>query len=60
VPRANSMVLASRRLGAVAQWKNPAGVWLRNMAIRLTPASVAMNQARKLMQGGVLPSADLT
>ena len=60
VPRANSMVLASRRLGAVAQWKNPAGVWLRNTGMRLIPASVAMNQARNLMKGGVLPTADPT
>ena len=50
VPRANSMVLASRRLGAVAQWKNPAGVWLRNMGVRLTPRSVTLAQARKLMR----------
>jgi hypothetical protein len=54
------MVLASRRLGAVAQWKNPAGVWLRNTGMCLIPASVAMNQARKLMKGGVLPAADPT
>ena len=50
VPRANSMVVASRRLGAVAQWKNPAGVWLRNMGMRLAPPSVTLAQARKLMR----------
>ncbi len=50
VSRANSIVRASRRFGAVAQWSNPVAVWLRDCAMRLMPASVAINQARKLMQ----------
>jgi 2-polyprenyl-6-methoxyphenol hydroxylase-like FAD-dependent oxidoreductase len=52
--RANSMVLASRRVGVVAQWQNPVAVWLRSIGMRLTPASVAMKQARHLMQGSSL------
>jgi 2-polyprenyl-6-methoxyphenol hydroxylase-like FAD-dependent oxidoreductase len=50
VSRANSKVIASRRLGAVAQWRNPAAVWLRNMGMRLAPPSVTLAQARKLMR----------
>jgi 2-polyprenyl-6-methoxyphenol hydroxylase-like FAD-dependent oxidoreductase len=52
--RANSMVLASRRVGVVAQWQNPVAVWLRSIGMRLTPPSVAMKQARHLMQGSSL------
>jgi 2-polyprenyl-6-methoxyphenol hydroxylase-like FAD-dependent oxidoreductase len=33
----------SRYYGAVGQWRNPALVWLRNMSLRITPASVASN-----------------
>jgi 2-polyprenyl-6-methoxyphenol hydroxylase-like FAD-dependent oxidoreductase len=49
VARANSIVRGSRNLGALAQLQNPIAVWLRNTALRLTPASVGLNQARKLM-----------
>jgi 2-polyprenyl-6-methoxyphenol hydroxylase-like FAD-dependent oxidoreductase len=49
VSRANSLVLASRRVGAIAQWSHPAAVWFRNLGMRLTPASVAQAQARKLV-----------
>jgi 2-polyprenyl-6-methoxyphenol hydroxylase-like FAD-dependent oxidoreductase len=53
--RANSIVRGSRALGAVGQLQNPIAVWLRNVAMRLTPASVAMAQARKMMR---YPSPD--
>ncbi len=51
--RANAMVRGSRALGALAQVSNPAGVWLRNTAMRLTPASVAHAQAKRVM--GIAP-----
>jgi 2-polyprenyl-6-methoxyphenol hydroxylase-like FAD-dependent oxidoreductase len=50
VARANAIVRASRRFGAVAQWSNPVAAWVRDRAMSLTPASVAVNQARKLME----------
>ena len=49
VARANSIVRASRRFGAIAQWSNPIAVWIRDRAMSLTPASMAINQARRLM-----------
>jgi 2-polyprenyl-6-methoxyphenol hydroxylase-like FAD-dependent oxidoreductase len=52
--RANSIVLASRRVGVVAQWQHPVAVWLRSLGIRFMPPSVAMRQARHLMQGSSL------
>jgi 2-polyprenyl-6-methoxyphenol hydroxylase-like FAD-dependent oxidoreductase len=53
VSRANRLVLASRRFGAIAQWQNPAAVWLRDTGMRLTPASVAISQARRIMQAEI-------
>ena len=50
IARANSIVRASRRFGAVAQWSNPVAAWLRDRAMSLTPASIAINQARRLME----------
>jgi 2-polyprenyl-6-methoxyphenol hydroxylase-like FAD-dependent oxidoreductase len=50
VSRANGLVRASRRMGAVAQWQNRAAVCLRNTGMRLTPTSAALTQARKIMQ----------
>ncbi len=50
VARANWLVLGSRRLGAIAQLRNPVAAWLRDAALRMTPPSVALTQARKLMQ----------
>ena len=52
VARANSIVRASRRFGAIAQWSNPIAAWLRDRAMSLTPASIAVNQARRLMDSG--------
>jgi 2-polyprenyl-6-methoxyphenol hydroxylase-like FAD-dependent oxidoreductase len=50
VARANAIVIASRRMGVVAQLSNPLAVWLRNTAMRVTPRSIALSQARKLMR----------
>jgi 2-polyprenyl-6-methoxyphenol hydroxylase-like FAD-dependent oxidoreductase len=49
VARANAIVIASRRMGVVAQLSHPVAAWLRDTAIRLTPPSIALAQARKLM-----------
>jgi len=57
IPRANAIVLASRRVGAVGQLQHPAAVWLRNVGMRLTPSSAALAQARKLMQPADLDDA---
>lgn len=51
VARANGIVRASRRFGAIAQWSNPMAAWVRDWAMSLTPASVAINQAKRLMDG---------
>jgi 2-polyprenyl-6-methoxyphenol hydroxylase-like FAD-dependent oxidoreductase len=50
VARANGIALASRRLGAMAQWSHPVAAWIRDRAMSLMPASVAIRQARKLME----------
>jgi 2-polyprenyl-6-methoxyphenol hydroxylase-like FAD-dependent oxidoreductase len=50
IARANSIVRGSRALGAVGQLRNPVAVWLRNTAMRLTPASLALAQARRVMR----------
>lgn len=50
VARANAVVLAARRFGAVAQWSNPAAVALRNSLVRLTPERVLRRQLSSLWQ----------
>jgi 2-polyprenyl-6-methoxyphenol hydroxylase-like FAD-dependent oxidoreductase len=50
IARANGIVRGSRNLGALAQLQNPIAVWMRNAALRLTPASVGLRQARNLMR----------
>ena len=50
ISRANRMVRSSRALGAFAQLQHPVAVWLRNTAMRLTPTSVALAQARRVMR----------
>jgi 2-polyprenyl-6-methoxyphenol hydroxylase-like FAD-dependent oxidoreductase len=52
VARANAIVVASRRMGMVAQLSHPVAAWLRDTAMRLTPRSIALAQARKLMRVG--------
>jgi 2-polyprenyl-6-methoxyphenol hydroxylase-like FAD-dependent oxidoreductase len=49
VMRANGIVTAARRLGAVAQWQSPAACWLRGLALRLTPAAAARRQMKAMM-----------
>ena len=50
VARANGIARASRRLGAMAQWSHPGAAWIRDRAMSLIPASVAVRQARKLIE----------
>lgn len=47
VARTNAIVDASNRFGRLAQLRNPLGVWMRNAALRLTPASTMRRQLRK-------------
>jgi 2-polyprenyl-6-methoxyphenol hydroxylase-like FAD-dependent oxidoreductase len=49
VARANGIVRASRQFGAVAQWSNPIAAWARDRAMSLMPLSLAVKQARQLM-----------
>ncbi len=51
-PRANKVVVAARRMGAVGQWSNSLAVWLRNGMVRLTPTSMV---ERKIIDGWKLP-----
>ena len=39
----------SRQFGWVAQWENPLLCALRDLAVRLTPASVARDQFRQVI-----------
>lgn len=48
VARANEVVRAARRFGAIAQWANPTAVWLRDLAMRVTPDRVARQQLERL------------
>ncbi|MBI5517118.1 MAG: FAD-dependent monooxygenase [Deltaproteobacteria bacterium] len=52
IPRANAVVTAARRLGAVAHWHNPVAIWLRDHALRWTPSSAI---ARQLLDAWKLP-----
>jgi 2-polyprenyl-6-methoxyphenol hydroxylase-like FAD-dependent oxidoreductase len=47
VAKTGRIVEASYRFGKVAQLQNPLGAWFRNTVLRLTPASVVMNQLRE-------------
>ena len=49
IARVNALVRASRRLGAIAQWRNSIAVWLRNTGMRLAPSSVVMAQTRRML-----------
>jgi 2-polyprenyl-6-methoxyphenol hydroxylase-like FAD-dependent oxidoreductase len=49
VMRANGIVAAARRLGAVAQWESAPACWLRGLALRLTPAAAARRQMQAMM-----------
>lgn len=47
--RTAMITTASRYHGLVGQWKNPALVWLRNTALRMTPASLAAKNYKRLV-----------
>ncbi|MEO0561830.1 MAG: FAD-dependent monooxygenase [Chloroflexota bacterium] len=42
--RANAVLSQSRRIGQLGQITNPALCWLRDQAVRLTPASITLRQ----------------
>lgn len=49
VPRANRFVADSRRMGQVAQWRNPVARWARTALLRATPASRMAERMRGLL-----------
>ena len=51
--RANAVVTAARRLGAIAQWQNPLACAARDTLFRLTPASMVKKQ---LLEAWKLPA----
>jgi 2-polyprenyl-6-methoxyphenol hydroxylase-like FAD-dependent oxidoreductase len=53
--RVRRMQLDSRRIGRVAHWSNPAGTFVRDALLQLTPARTATAQYRR----GVLPGLRL-
>jgi 2-polyprenyl-6-methoxyphenol hydroxylase-like FAD-dependent oxidoreductase len=44
IPKASSIVKASRTLGQIAHWRNPLAQWARDAAIRWTPQSIQQKQ----------------
>ena len=48
VARANGIVFLAAS-AAIAQWSNPMAAWVRDWAMSWPPASVAINQAKRLM-----------
>ncbi len=56
--RTGSIVELSRRFGALAQWSNPAAVWLRESLVRLTPTALLERTIREQIgyDAGPLPS----
>lgn len=51
--RVRKVQLDSRRLGQVAHWTSPPAVWLRDLALRLTPAAAVARQVEGLVRPGV-------
>jgi len=49
VGRTSAFVRASRRFGDVAQWRHPLAVFARDLMMRLTPESVLVAQARRML-----------
>jgi len=49
VGRTSTFVRASRRFGDVAQWRHPVAVFARDLAMRLTPESALVAQARRML-----------
>jgi len=50
IPRTSQIVLASRRIGDLAQWENPLACGLRDVALRLTPRQVALRQMTSVVR----------
>jgi 2-polyprenyl-6-methoxyphenol hydroxylase-like FAD-dependent oxidoreductase len=50
VARTRKIVLDSRRFGKMGAISNPAAVFLRNLALKLTPDSVVASQSRKTLE----------
>ena len=61
--RTAAITVASRRSGAICQWENPVACWLRNVAVRMIPASASVAGLERffkidlppLLSGGVGP-----
>ena len=49
IERANSIVVGSRRMGALAQWEHPLACRLRAALLRATPASAAVRRMRTIL-----------
>ncbi len=49
IPRTSRIVLASRRFGKVAHWKNPVARFTRNLALRLMPKRATVRQFHGLI-----------
>ncbi|WP_224366607.1 FAD-dependent monooxygenase [Hyalangium versicolor] len=49
LPRANSFVSQSRRLGAIGQWENALACWLRDRLFRLVPESSMRANLRRVL-----------
>jgi 2-polyprenyl-6-methoxyphenol hydroxylase-like FAD-dependent oxidoreductase len=47
IQRANSVIVDSRRIGAVGQWENSAACWLRNQIFRRMPRRILLRQIAK-------------
>jgi 2-polyprenyl-6-methoxyphenol hydroxylase-like FAD-dependent oxidoreductase len=51
IPRTSAIVTQSRRIGAMAQWSNPAAVWFRNALAAAVPPGVQLRQMAALLRG---------
>jgi 2-polyprenyl-6-methoxyphenol hydroxylase-like FAD-dependent oxidoreductase len=58
ISRTSKIVLASRRIGNIAQWSHPALCFLRNTAVRATPPSVARRQIASVVDYDVLTARE--
>lgn len=48
IPRTKKIVLSSRRIGRIAQWRNPGLCLMRNGILRATPKAIKKRQLRSL------------
>ena len=58
VPRTSRIVLESRRIGEVGQWKNPLLCWLRDAAMRVTPSRMTVRHMDAVAGYRVLAPGD--